>query len=130
MSRPKSFVRPMSGWWLKNPRYVQYMVREATSIFVGMYALILLVGVARLGSGEAAYAGWLEALQHPLYVAFHLVALAAALLHTVTWFSVAPKLVPTFFIGESRVSDAAITLAQYVIAAVVYGVILILVLGR
>jgi fumarate reductase subunit C len=130
MSKPKPYVRPMSGWWLKNPRYVQYMVREATSIFVGMYALILLVGVARLGTGEAAYAGWLGALQNPVYVAFHLVALAAALLHTVTWFSVAPKVVPTFFIGESRVSDGAITLAQYVIAAVVYGVILILVLGR
>jgi fumarate reductase subunit C len=119
----------MNGWWLKNPRYIHYMIREATSVFVGIYALILLVGLVRLGSGEAAYAGWLTALQHPLAIVFHVVALAAALLHTVTWFSVAPKVVPTLFIGAKRVSDRAITVAQYVIAVAVYGAVLALVLG-
>ncbi len=128
MNRSRPYVRPMNGWWLKNPRYVRYMIREATSVFVGLYALILLVGLACLGRSEEAYAAWLGALEHPLTVVFHLVALAAALLHTVTWFAVAPKVVPTFFIGGERVSDRAITLAQYVIAALVYAAILLLVL--
>tara|TARA_B100000315_G_scaffold222338_1_gene226319 strand:+ start:790 stop:1182 length:393 start_codon:yes stop_codon:yes gene_type:complete len=129
VSKSKAYVRPMDGWWLKSPRYVRYMIREATSVFVGIYALVLLVGAARLGDGEAAFSGWLAALQHPLAIAFHLIALAAALLHTVTWFSVAPKVVPTLFIGGNRVSDQAITTAQYLIAAVVYVFILILALG-
>ena len=129
MNKPKAYVRPMDGWWLKNPRYVRYMIRESTSVFVGIYAVILLVGLVRLAEGQVAYAGWLAALQHPLAIVFHAVALAAALLHAVTWFAVAPKVMPTLFIGANRVSDQAITVAQYLIAVVVYVVVLALVLG-
>ncbi|MFV2089257.1 MAG: hypothetical protein ACC642_01240, partial [Pseudomonadales bacterium] len=60
MSKPKAYVRPMNGWWLRNPRYIRYMIRESTSVFVGLYALILLVGLVRLGSGELAYTAWLD----------------------------------------------------------------------
>ena len=60
MSKRRPYVRPMDGWWKKNPFYVEYMVHEGTALFVAAYAITLLVGVIRLGQGEAAWNGWLE----------------------------------------------------------------------
>lgn len=120
MSRPKAYIRPMNGWWLKKSFYVRYMIRESTSVFVTIYATILLAGLASLKAGESAYNGWLEAMTHPLALSFHLLALAAALYHTVTWFKVAPKVMPMMFIGSKKVADITITLVQYVVAIVTY----------
>ena len=126
MSTPKSYVRPMGGWWLKNPYYIRYMVRESTALFVAAYALYLLCGLARLASGAAAWQGWLQELSSPGAVVFHIIAMAAALYHTVTWFKVSPKVTPPLFIGKTRISDQAITTTQYVIAGVLYLLLLIL----
>lgn len=120
MSGRKPYVRPMTSWWLQNPFYVRYMVREATSIFVAIYAFVLLAGVANLVEGEAAWNAWLVSLTNPLAVFFHLIAMAAALYHAVTWFKVSPKVAPPLFVGNNRVPDSLITGVQYVIAAVVY----------
>ena len=125
MSGRNPYTRPMSGWWLKNPFYVRYMVRESTAIFVTLYAFVLLFGLASLVKGQASWETWLTALTSPLAVIFHVVAMLAALYHTVTWFKVSPKVTPPLFYGENRVPDLAITGVQYVIAAIVYLVILV-----
>ncbi len=125
MSKRNPYVRPMSGWWLKNPFYVKYMIREATSIFVALYAFVLLAGLSSLLESEAAYNAWLDSMSTPLAIFFHLIALAAALYHTVTWFKVSPKVTPPMFVGGNRVPDAVITGVQYGIAAVVYLILLI-----
>ena len=51
MSARKPYVRPMEGWWRRNPYYVRYMIMEVTSVIVAIYAVILLVGVWRLSQG-------------------------------------------------------------------------------
>ena len=68
MSKRRPYVRPMDGWWLKNPYYVRYMSREATSLFVGVYALILLAGMVSLACGETAYNNWLMAMTNPFSI--------------------------------------------------------------
>lgn len=125
MSSRNPYVRPMTNWWLKNPFYVKYMIREATSVFVAIYAFVLLAGLAALVEGEAAWNTWLASLTNPLAVFFHLVAMAAALYHTVTWFKVSPKVAPPLFVGGNRVPDSLITGVQYVIAAIMYFIIFI-----
>lgn len=126
MSTPKPYVRPMDGWWLKNPYYIRYMVRESTALFVAAYALYLLCGLARLASGAAAWQGWLQELSSPGAIVFHVIAMAAALYHTVTWFKVSPKVTPQLYIGKNRISDKAISTTQYVIAGMLYLLLLIL----
>ncbi|MBS1269470.1 MAG: Fumarate reductase subunit C [Gammaproteobacteria bacterium] len=123
MSARDPYVRPMTSWWLKNPFYVRYMIREATSVFVVLYAFVLLGGLASLVKGETAYNAWLASLANPLAIFFHLMATAAALYHTVTWFRVSPKVTPLLFVGGYRVPDGLITGVQYVIAAVLYLII-------
>ncbi|WP_153117582.1 fumarate reductase subunit C [Rhodocyclus tenuis] len=113
----RPYVRPMAGWWLRNPYFVRYMAREGTAVFVAAYALILLVGLVRLAQGEAAWNGWLEALRSPLSTILHLVFLAVFVFHTVTWFEVLPKTMPPLLVGGKRVAQSAITAGAIAVAA-------------
>ena len=58
VTRParKPHVRPMGGWWKRDPFFMRYMVRETTAFAVVIYALVLTVGVVRLAQGEAGAA--------------------------------------------------------------------------
>lgn len=114
MSKRKPYVKPMPRtWFLANPFHTWYMLREGTSIFVGLYSLILLWGLASLVKGEAAWAHWLSVMEHPAYMVFHVVALVAALYHTVTWFSLAPKAMHLQR-GAQKLPDTPIVIAHYV----------------
>ncbi len=104
MSKRRPYVRPMAGWWKKNPFYVEYMVHEATALFVAAYSIVLLVGVVRLGQGEAAWNGWLEAMKSPLSIVFHLVLLVAIAYHAITWFKLFPLTMPPIMIGGKRMA--------------------------
>jgi fumarate reductase subunit C len=100
MSR-KPYVRevPKFRWFFRHPRYLRYMAREVTCIFIGGYSLLLLVGLMRLSQGQAAYEAFVLALRNPASIAFHVLALAFSVYNTVTWFNVTPKALPVQ-IGE------------------------------
>ena len=95
MSR-KPYVReiPKTTWFLRQPRYMRYMVREVTCILIGAYTLLLVVAVKRLSEGQAAYEAFLEALRSPLSILFQVVALGFALYHSISWFNVTPQAMP------------------------------------
>ena len=112
------YIRPMSGWWRRNPFYLWYMLREASSVFITAYALVLLWGLYCLTQGAAAYAGWLAALGSPWSIAFHAVTALLVVYHAWTWFKVMPKTMPFIRTGGKRVSDAAITICGVSAAAV------------
>ena len=104
MSKRKPYVRPMCGWWKKNPYYVEYMIHEGTALAVAAYALTLLVGLVRLGQGEAAWNGWLEAMKSPLSLVCHVVMLAAICYHAFTWFKLFPLTMPPIMVGGERLA--------------------------
>ncbi len=108
-SKRRPYVRPMDGWWKKNPYFVEYMVHEGTAFFVAAYGFILLLGLLRLAQGEAAWNGWLEALKSPQSIFFHLILLLAMLYHSWSWFRIMPRTLPPIRVGGKRLSAAAIT---------------------
>jgi len=109
MSR-KPYIRKLpKSWWLKQGRYTSYMVRELTCVFLAAYTVLVLVGLYRLSQGPAPYDAFLQALRSPLGIAFHAAALVFALIHTVTWFGLAPKAMP-LRIGEQAVPAGAIVM--------------------
>ncbi|MDH3741962.1 MAG: fumarate reductase subunit C [Hyphomicrobiales bacterium] len=115
----RPYIREMPKlWWLGQRRYTVYMIRELSCVFIGAYVLVILVGLFHLSQGPAAYAAFLDALQSPLAIAFHLLALVFALLHTVTWFGLTPKAMP-LRLGENTVPGTAIVMAHYVVWIVV-----------
>ena len=98
----------MCGWWKKNPYYVEYMIHEGTALAVAAYALTLLVGLVRLGRGEAAWNGWLEAMKSPLSVVCHVALLIAIAYHAFTWFKLFPLTMPPIIINGKRVEPCVV----------------------
>jgi fumarate reductase subunit C len=109
MAIHRTYVRSMDGWWRRDPWFVRYMAREATSVFVVIYAMILLAGIIRLSQGEAAFAEWLEALANPWSVAFHALLFAVFAYHTWSWFRIMPKTMAPVVIGGRRLADRTLT---------------------
>ena len=108
MAQVKTYVRPMEGWWRKNPFFVRYMIREGSSVFLAIYALILLVGLLRLSQGEAAWDAWRSALVHPVSILFHWAALLTVGYHAYTWWMVSPKTAPHIRIGAREIPECLI----------------------
>jgi len=106
----------MTRWWRRDPYFVRYMWREATALAVAAYAVVLTVGVWRLAQGQAAFDGWLQALRSWPSIVFHLVLLAAMVIHAVSWFEIMPKTMPMLFVDGERVPAATITRAGLVTA--------------
>lgn len=129
MSNRRPYVRSMDGWWKRDPYFVRYMAREVTAIFVAAYAVVLLVGLVRLSQGEAAYDAWLQALQTPLSLVFHLVVLAVFCYHTWSWFNIMPKTMPIMFVGGKRVQPGTITGTGVAAAIVICLAVLLIVRG-
>lgn len=112
--RPFHREVPRARWVLDHPRYLRYMAREATCLFIGAYTLLLVVGIGRLAAGRADYEAFLEALRSPLSIAFHVVALGFAVYHSVTWFNLTPKALPVQ-VGEEFLPDRVIAGAHYAV---------------
>lgn len=127
MSARRPYVRPMAGWWRRDPWFVEYMLHEATALAVAAYALILLIGLFRLAQGEAAWAQWLAFLGSPLSLALHVVLLLAFAYHAWTWFRIMPRTLPPIRFHGARVAAATITriglAAALVASALLYVVV-------
>jgi len=125
----RPYVRPMAGWWRRDPFFMRYMVREATALAVLAYAVVLTLGVVRLAQGEAAWNGWLDALRSPASLLLHAVLFVAMVIHAKSWFEIMPKTMPMLFVGGRRVAASTITrigwaatvLASVVLLALAWG---------
>ena len=112
MSR-KPYVREMTSEWIfRHPRYLRYMTREFSCLFIGGWTLMMVWGLKQLAEGPAEWAAFLEFLKSPAIMVFQVVALAFAAYHSVTWFNLTPKALP-LQIGEDFVPDLAIAGAHF-----------------
>jgi fumarate reductase subunit C len=115
------YRRPMSStWWMSNPNYKLFMVREATAIFVGAFLVVFLLFLRNLAKGPDAYQAFVHGLSSPLWIVFHVIVLAMAMYHSITWFNLTPKAVvvrmgedkvpPVFLIGPNYAGWLGISL--------------------
>lgn len=124
MSR-KPYVREVSrtGWYLKHPRYMRYMSREVTCIFIGAFALLLVCMLERLSSGQAAFESFVAALRGPWsFLGLFLVFLFATY-NATNWFNVTPKAMPVQR-GEEFLDGKYIVGAHYAVWAIASLVVL------
>ena len=115
MSR-KPYIRQVSktSWYLKQPRYMRYMSREVTCIFIGAFALLMVCAVERLSQGQAAFESFLAAITGPWSFLGLAVILAFAVHNATNWFNVTPKAMPVQ-IGEEFLDGKYIVGAHYAI---------------
>ncbi len=99
-------------WWLQKRNYFLFMVRELSAVFVGLFALISLVGVYRLSQGEDTYQLYLSTLQTPAAQVLFVVILLFSLYHTLTWIHLTPMIM-VVRIGSKTVPPALVLIASY-----------------
>ena len=109
MAARRPYERPMGRWWSRNPAFAFYFAREATSVFVAIYAFLLLAGLARLAQGEQPFAEWVAFLRSPASLALHALLFAVLAYHTWTWFAIMPKTMAPVVVGGRRLPAWAIT---------------------
>lgn len=115
----KGYVRPMQGWWRRDPFFMRYMIREVTAFAVLAYAIILAVGVVRLAQGEVAWNGWLAALRSPGSMLLHVVLLVSMVEHARSWFEIMPKTMPMIMVGGERLQGSTIMRTGWIVSALV-----------
>lgn len=104
-------------WWLRGRPYTVFILRELTSLAVAYAALLLLVEVWTLAQGPEAYQTLRAWLERPGVIVFHVLVLAAAVFHAVTWFGLAPQALPRR-LGPRRVPAGLVLALHYVAWAV------------
>ncbi|MEV6426310.1 fumarate reductase subunit C [Nocardia sp. NPDC051463] len=86
------YRKPISTfWWVRRRSYLIFVLRELSSVFVAWFVVFLLLLVNAVSSGSDEYQRFLSWSGRPWMLAMNSVALLFVLLHTVTWFNLAPK---------------------------------------
>jgi fumarate reductase subunit C len=98
-----------ASWWLTNRHYFLYVVRELTALFIALFLLLYLYGIVQLERGPEAYAAFLRLVRSPGVILFDVVALLLAVYHTVTWFTLTPRLQKLLPAGREAPPGAVLT---------------------
>ena len=106
--------RVSTYWWLGHWRYLKFILRELTSICVAWTAILMLLLIAAIARGPAAYADFLDIMRNPVLVIWNLISLGFVLFHSVTWFNLAPHALAVRLRGK-RVPNVMVSGPHYVL---------------
>jgi fumarate reductase subunit C len=106
-SKYEGYRRPRRGaWWMEKRSYTLFLLRELTAVFVGLYASFWLYAIYRAGADQMSFVLTIGAfLTSPVGILFNVIVLVAVLYHTITWFSLLPK-VMVLWRGEEKLPPA------------------------
>lgn len=104
-----NYIRPPNrySWWLRQGRYVRYMMRELSSLFIGLFSIMMVWGLYRFSQGEAAFTAFTELLWSNSTIVLSVLIFLFAVYHSYTWFSVTPKAMP-LKMGGKRIAAGVI----------------------
>lgn len=89
----QAYHRPIpSTWWMRNRRYFLFMIRESTSVFVALFALLYLYEFFLLSKGAEVHALFQKSLRSWAFIAFYVIVLLFALYHSFTWLGLVSKI--------------------------------------
>jgi fumarate reductase subunit C len=127
--KTKEYIRPMPAtWWLHNHHLMLFMVRELTSVFAALYAVLLLVVIGTAAWGTPTFDRFYNGiLRQPWMITLQLLAFVFVVYHSVTWFNLTPKIMVVWR-GEEKVSPVLIAGANYAAWLLVSILILLVVL--
>ena len=121
--------RPMaSPWFMAKKTWKIYMIRELTCVFVGLFALELLMLAGAVADGPDAYAEFLTCLETPWLIGLNVFALAMVTYHSITWFVAAPKAL-RLHIGDNPVDPKIIIYSHYALWLVLSIVVFLVLRG-
>lgn len=116
-------------WWLGKWAYVKFILRELSSVAVAWTVAIILLQVLALIRGPEAYLKFQHAMSAPWMIALNVIAFAFLLLHSITWFNLAPKAM-VVRIGGKRLPAALISGPQYLAWIVISAIVVAIIVSR
>lgn len=128
MSLRKPYQQPLAaGWWLKRTAYLLYMLRESTSILIGLFCIELWLALLSLARGESSWNHFITIIQQPVLLIINSLILIGILWHMWTWFQLTPKTLNLTWRGKPL---AASTIkAGHYIATALISLVVITILG-
>lgn len=82
-----------STWW-SAPRIRTYLLFDATGIAYLLVGFVAIRMIRALADGPVAWQAAMQDLQHPLYIAFHVLCLISVIFVAVRFFRLFPKAQP------------------------------------
>ncbi len=125
-SKRKKYVREVKAtWWKKLDFYKFYVLRESTSVPTVWFCLELFYGLICLTNGTFGTT-FVAFLQNPVIVILNIITLGAALLHSFTFFNMAPQMM-NVIVKNERLDAKLVSRIFWGVTAVVSIITLILV---
>ena len=78
-------------WYFDCWHYLRFILREVSSIFVGWFAVIILLQLNALTAGPAAYANIQQWMAMPAIFIVNVIAFVFICFHAITWFLLVPR---------------------------------------
>jgi fumarate reductase subunit C len=119
--------RVSTYWWMWQWRYMKFILRELSSVFVALFVIQTLLLLRALIAGPEAYGRFMHRLESPWMIVLNAVAFCFVLLHTITWFNLAPRAMAVRVRGK-RVPEflvAAPNYALWIVASIAVAWILL-----
>jgi fumarate reductase subunit C len=120
--------RVSTYWWLTRWSYLAFILRELSSLFIAWSVVYLLLLVRAVIQGDSRYQQFLVWSGSPVVLLLNLVSLGFVVLHSVTWFNLAPKAL-VVRVGGKRVPGSWIAATNYVAWALSSALVAWLLLG-
>jgi fumarate reductase subunit C len=105
---------------------VKFILRELSSVAVAWAVAVTLLQVFSLTRGGPFYDNFEALMRLPVMIAINAVAFGFLLLHSITWFNLAPKAMAVR-VGGKRVPGLMISGPQFLAWIVVSAIVLVIV---
>lgn len=90
--RPAPYRKPVpTFWWLRSRAYFVFVLRELSAVFIAWFVVFLLLMAGAIAEGSSEYERFQDWSARWWVVLLNAIALLFVLLHTVTWFGLAPR---------------------------------------
>jgi fumarate reductase subunit C len=113
--QPREYRSEISNWWwLGRWRYLKFILREFSSLFVAYFLVVTVIQVGAVAGGADSYAAFQAWMREPLMIVVNIITFLFLVLHTVTWSNLVPKAMFPRRRGV-RLSELTTALPSYVV---------------
>jgi fumarate reductase subunit C len=116
-SGPAPYRKPVpTFWWLRRRAYLVFVLRELSGVFIAWFVVFLLLMAGAIAEGSGEYEQFQDWSGQWWVVLLNVIALLFVLLHTLTWFGLAPRAMAVRLRGR-RVRPGPIVAMHYLLWA-------------
>jgi fumarate reductase subunit C len=108
-------------WYFDRWPYLKFMLREASSIFVAWFAVVILLQLYALSSGPTAYGNFQRWMATPAVFIVNVITLVFVSFHAITWFTLVPRVMARQVLGRPtpELMSAAPNFGIWLVASVI-----------